>query len=174
MRLLPALITPEMTALREKTELATIVLRCYRACRHPSGALLRFVSVKLKWQHIDHRFNWDQTKTVHFLNFKKPHGYTNRLSRANTRLHFHLPFIASNPDCLLAEMEERKRVKRCFCRRPWMQKAYWKCTDSTFLFEHSRTRSSSLSPWLLCQYSLRSFRDIESRLLAVPCVIDLV
>lgn len=83
-KLLPALITPEKTALREKTVLATITPCCYRACRHLSGALLRFISVKLKWQRIDHRFNWDQMKHVHFLSF-----LTSK-SRMGTQTDYHV------------------------------------------------------------------------------------
>lgn len=75
---------------------------------------------------------------MHFLsfksrfNFKKPHG-TQTYYHAHTQLHFHLPFIASTPDCLLAGMEESERVKRCFCRRPWIRKCM-STSDSTSLF----------------------------------------
>lgn len=160
-RLLPALITPEKTALREKCNAGynhSALWSDRQACE------LRPFKIhisKTKRRRIDHHFNWDQTQTVQFLFYeflqKAIRVHIEIIMRKHTEPDFHHPFIVLNPDCLLAGME--KCWRSAFVKKTLKARSLLSPCESTFLFKHTRTRF----PHSPCDFfvSMRSFTNTE-------------
>lgn len=151
-RLLPALITPEKTALKKKRR------NCDHTASRTSVSLSRFISVKLNHDVLTIILIGIKRRLCNFSfksPFKKPFGAyrdyhaQTRGARLSSFFHRFKPWLPVSG--------KGERLKKCFCGKTLNARSLLSTCESTFLFKHTRTRSlslSSISTWLLCRHAV--------------------